>query len=641
MPTESDSVRAIPFIIHGDPKATQIIAVEGTDLAARVAAATKRTIATWNGTADNAANLDWFQLSSKKLIAWGVTAAHSEVLAMNASRKGITEIKIIAGEFPADLADKPNADKWLAANLKVWEPFTPEELTGTVEAVAGPEAPAEIEAPLPAGKVGLANADDGLAPVVSVKRDRPLGAEGVLNMPKFYSEQPFSSEVHLAKVFLKELRDQCDGNLVYAETKLWAYGPTAWTAIDEGHLHRAIQRLDTTLCGEKLKPLAMSSSMAKGIKKEAMSYCENQSFFESFTEGMNCRNGLVILDDNGDPKLVESNREHRVRFTLDADYIGAHGKLPEDSLLHKLLNGCFLGDKDASDKINLIAEALGAAAFGMATKLKEPKAFIFLGETARNGKSTIADLFRAIFPASAVARVTPGVMNEEKHVIKLLGAAVNVADELSGAAVAGEDFKSAVTGQPVDGRKLYQNVQTFAPRALHVFTTNVLPTFKGTFDPGLRRRLIVIRFNRPIPDNEIITDIIKQIREKEMDLLISFAIYGAQRLKRQGKYTVCKESDEALKGWITEAAKLTDYFEERCVSGDDFYVERREFYSSVRQWRRDCGDNSTIKDAEITQMLRGIIPDLRVIQPRAAGQKRCFAGFKLRGSLTASSTVPF
>lgn len=639
MPTESGSAPTIPFTIYGDRNSTQIIAIEGPELAARVAAVTKRTVATWNGTADNARNLDWFKLSSRKLIAWGVTAADSDVLAINASRNGITEIKTISSEFPADLTDKSNADKWLAAKLEVWKPAT-----RTVEAVTDPEAQAsaEIEAQQPAGNTVLApDPDDGLTPVVSLKRDHPLGAEGVLNMPKFYPEQPFNSEVHLAKVFLKELRDRCEGNLVYAETKLWSYGPTAWTAVDEGHLHRAIQRLDTTLCGEKLKPLALSSSMAKGIKKEAMSYCENQSFFESFTEGMNCRNGLVILDDNGNPKLAESDREHRVRFTLDADYIGARGKLPEDSLLHKLLNGCFLGDKDAADKINLIAEALGAAAFGMATKLKEPKAFIFLGETARNGKSTIADLFRAIFPASAVARVTPGVMHEEKHVIKLLGAAVNVADELSGAAVAGEDFKSAVTGQPVDGRKLYQNVQTFAPRALHVFTTNVLPTFKGTFDPGLRRRLIVVRFNRPIPDNEIITDIIKQIREKEMDLLISFAIYGAQRLKRQGKYTVCRESVDALEGWITEAAKLTDYFEEKCVIGDDFYVERRELYSSVRQWRKDCGDYSTIKDAEITQMLRGIIPDLRVIQPRAAGQKRCFAGFKLRGSLAASSTIPF
>lgn len=186
----------------------------------------------------------------------------------------------------------------------------------------------------------------------------------------------------------------------------------------------------------------------------------------------------------------------------------------------------------------------------MATRLPQPKAFVFLGETASNGKSTIARLLPCLLPAGSVSSIPPAAFGDERRIINLAGKAANVADELSASAIAGEAFKAAVTGDPLEGRDLYRSAVTFSPRALHCFTTNTLPRFNGGLDRGLQRRLVVIRFNRSIPESEIIPDIADRIRRDELHLLLQFAIAGAQRLIQNKAYTIPLSSREALQSWL-------------------------------------------------------------------------------------------
>jgi phage/plasmid-associated DNA primase len=171
---------------------------------------------------------------------------------------------------------------------------------------------------------------------------------------------------------------------------------------------------------------------------------------------------------------------------------------------------------------------------------------VFLGETARNGKSTLASTFSSLLPPGSVSSIPPAAFGDERRIINLAGKAANVADELSASAIAGEAFKAAVTGNPLEGRDLYRSAVTFTPMALHCFTTNTLPRFNGGLDRGLQRRLVVVRFNRSIPEDEIIPDIAERIRRDELHLLLQFAVAGAQRLIRNKAYTIPASSKEGL-----------------------------------------------------------------------------------------------
>jgi phage/plasmid-associated DNA primase len=261
-------------------------------------------------------------------------------------------------------------------------------------------------------------------------------------------------------------------------------------------------------------------------------------------------------------------------------------------MLHKLITGTFQGDPDAEPKANLTGEILGAAAFGLATWLPHPKAFVFLGETASNGKSTIASLLACLLPAGSVSSIPPSAFGDERRIINLAGKAANVADELSAAAISGETFKAAVTGDPIEGRDLYRSAVTFVPKALHCFTTNTLPRFNGGIDRGLQRRLVVLRFNRQIPENEIIADISQRIRRDEMELLLGFAVGGAQRLIRNQSYTIPASSKEALHGWLM-LDPMHEWFDARIVQTEsepyDGWPSTRKLFTDFKAWALEQG----------------------------------------------------
>src|SRR5690606_19466623 len=151
--------------------------------------------------------------------------------------------------------------------------------------------------------------------------------------------------------------------------------------------------------------------------------------------------------------------EHGCRHTLSGRWSeGADATPPEGSMLQKLLRGVFWGDEDAAQKIDVLAEVVGAAALGYATRLRQPRAVILQGETAENGKSQVLDLARSLLPANAISSVTAARMGDERHIVGLVGKMLNASDELSAAsAVASDTFKAIVTGEPVQGRDVYKS----------------------------------------------------------------------------------------------------------------------------------------------------------------------------------------
>jgi phage/plasmid-associated DNA primase len=221
--------------------------------------------------------------------------------------------------------------------------------------------------------------------------------------------------------------------------------------------------------------------------------------------------------------------------------------------LATLLAGAFQGDPEAEAKQQLLAEIIGCAALGHSTRLTEPKAVVLWGATAENGKSQVLDLARGLLPASAICSVPAARMADERHVPALAGKLLNASDELSSAAAISSDtFKAVVTGEPIQGREAYRFRVEFRPQALNLFATNVLPSFTGGMDRGVKRRLLVVPFNRSIPKAERIEGIGERIAREEADLLLAWAVEGARRLVRRGRYPEIQECGDALREWLMQ-----------------------------------------------------------------------------------------
>ncbi len=590
--------------------AGQLILVEGEKCRDRLAEATGRTVLSWAGGTHGARHADWQPLAGRDILIWpdfdapGLAAAQ-EIAGILTGLDA--RVRLAGFSNPAQSADNTAAftfADWQAGShpARGWDcadaidaGWTRDELDRFIRATMRPIGPASSPErsapPPPPPPAGADTAPESSGP--------PPGADGIEAMPASFPPQPYGSEVWLARIFRDRLAEACGGQIVCADGRFWAYGPSAWRPISDQKIRLAVHAFDAIGIGPKEQPLRLGRRMIDGIVNEFATKISKDGFFANPAIGLNAKNCTITIDASGRVICRDHDPQDRFRFTIDAAYhapndtrLAARSLLPEGSLLHRLLHGAFMDDPDAAEKIDLVAEMLGAAAFGLATRIRQPKAFILLGETASNGKSTVASLFRALLPEGSVSSISPAFFNDEKRIINLAGKAANVADELSAAAISGEEFKAAVTGNPIEGRSLYKNVVSFSPRALHCFTTNTLPRFNGGIDRGLRRRLVVIPFNRTIPEGEVIPDIAERIAEEELELLLAFAVSGAQRLKRRGAYSLPESSKEALNHWLL-LDPLNEWFDMRMepatLEPAGGWLRTARLFEDFRKWATDQG----------------------------------------------------
>jgi P4 family phage/plasmid primase-like protien len=352
------------------------------------------------------------------------------------------------------------------------------------------------------------------------------------------------------------------GKVIFSEGHFWYYLGSHWRTINDKALRRAVHRYDGTLVpgARSLTPVKLNKARVDSVLYEMGAILDRPDFFGEAPVGINSASGFIAFASDGTVSVQPHRPEHRCRHVLsaflretigrDADEIFRCGQLL-GFLLGRLLDGVFRGDEDAFEKRQLLAEIAGAAALGYRSKSWEPKAVILEGKTAENGKSQVLDLFRGLLPSNAVASIPAAKMGDERFLVGLVGKHLNASDELSGAdAIASEVFKAVVTGEPVTGRDVYRPAVDFRSVAQNVFATNTLPSFKGGMDRGVQRRLLVVTFNRTIPENERVANIGMRIAEEEADLLLTWAVVGASQLIRQRGFTVPPSSKNALQEWL-------------------------------------------------------------------------------------------
>jgi phage/plasmid-associated DNA primase len=368
----------------------------------------------------------------------------------------------------------------------------------------------------------------------------------------------FGSDVELSQRLARELIGRF-GQVVYAEGAFWLWGGTHWAELESEAARRLLHAFDGAVYptpGGRPERVRLSKFRVDSALRELAAILARQDFFAAPAEGINAANGFIVFDpEDGTPSLIPHQREHRCRHTLPGRFdrwvMEMAEDPPEDSLLYKLLFGAFQGDADADDKRRLIGEIGGNSALGRGTRLRQPKAFVFDGDRANNGKSQFLDLLRGTLPATAASALSASKFGDERYIVHLRGKLLNAPDEMSSAAVIASDiFKQVVTGEPVSGRDVYKSVVTFRPTAQHVFASNVLPSFTGGFDRGVQRRLGVVRFERVIPDDQQIEDLGKRIGREEPDLALAFIVAGARRLLKNGKFTEPASCRRALVQWL-------------------------------------------------------------------------------------------
>jgi putative DNA primase/helicase len=398
------------------------------------------------------------------------------------------------------------------------------------------------------------------------------------------------TDIDVADSVLRDLANTYVSRVVFCEGAFHVYRDTHWCVLSEQELANAIYRYDKL----RFKPgttriIRLSKGRVDSIKSIMRNRATNDGFFTDPPEGINCASGFIQFDANGNPALVSHDRDHRQRHCLPGSWEpGAVWQ--EAPLLRKLLEGSFGADADFDEKVALVGEIGGAAALGLGTKLKAPKAIIAFGPAAENGKSEMLAMLGGLLPPDAMSSVPPTRFSDQHMLVNLVGRKLNASAELGTAhAIAGDTFKSVVTGDRIVARQLYSPPIFFEPSALHVFATNVLPPFQGGFDRGVQRRLLVLTFNRTIPRQEQVANIGQRIAIEEADALLTFAVEGAARVIKSRRFTEPESSRATLNEWIFGADPVLAWMANRVEYVADERVLTKQAYADFEDWARTEG----------------------------------------------------
>jgi putative DNA primase/helicase len=351
--------------------------------------------------------------------------------------------------------------------------------------------------------------------------------------------------------------------------------------------------------------------------------CSDDSFFDLAPVGVVSPQGFHRLTAGGAVETVPLSLEQRQAFALPY----APEYEADAPLLRGVLEQAFEGDH-ADEQIDLWWQAVGAALFGLMPRLQT--VLLMLGRE-RSGKSLLQRVLERIFPAEAVAAVSPASWMHEYHVAALAGKRLNVVGELSDdAPIPAAAFKN-VTGQNrIAARHPTHRPFSYVCLAAHIFASNVLPPTTDRSE-AFYRRWRVLRFANTVPADRVDPYLFDKIVGGEMPAILGEAFLGAERVVRAGALRITKPHDQVLERWRLAANPVQQFLTDSewvALDPEAAVHDKPEVYSAYRRWsattgfRNPFGRNHFLELLDATGATRGV-------RIHRVGSRELVAGLRL------------
>lgn len=301
---------------------------------------------------------------------------------------------------------------------------------------------------------------------------------------------------------------------------------------------------------------------------------------------INCLNGTYNLKSH---ILQPHNPANRITKIIRANYnVGS-----TSAVLDKFMDDIFCGNTDI---IRYVYRALGYSLSGLNN---QECLFIFLGETTRNGKSTLLNTFAYLLGegngysrnadvASLGQRKTANGSAPSSDIARLRGARFVVASEPKSDFVFDEGRIKTFTGNDtITARMLYQNDVEFKPTFKIFIGTNNRPNVND--DSILESfRLRVVPFTRHFTADEQNKNLKEQLKEQSaLDAFFMRCIEGFNEFMQIG-LAEPKEVLEATAAYQTQGQVFQIFLDNQMTKDAPATTPLASFYPFYQAW---CTEN--------------------------------------------------
>lgn len=313
---------------------------------------------------------------------------------------------------------------------------------------------------------------------------------------------------------------------------------------------------------------------------------------------INCANGELWFMKNGKVKLRPHRASSFLRYCLNIKY-DPEAKSPRyDQAIKEIFSEAKPSIKGMCRHWN---ELLGYLIQG-----RRDIAIIgvFRGG-GDNGKTTLMRTVMSLLAPDMVSAQSIESLENRFAMGNLLGKHLLLDDDVKdGIRLPDGLLKKISEAKVVTGEHKHGKQFNFVVRAVPILLCNNVPSL-ADMSHGMRRRLMVIPFDRTFLTHEKDDEVFRHIWREEMSGVLNRAISGIQRLEaRKMKFRMPEAVSAATGAWLTEANPLPAFLEERCERDPKAKCLLATFYTAYTNWSVEKGYTRVKQSATLSRNIQ-------------------------------------
>lgn len=327
---------------------------------------------------------------------------------------------------------------------------------------------------------------------------------------------------------------------------------------------------------------------------------------------INLRNGLYSLRED---RLQNHTPEYISTVQLPVSY-GPQAECPK---FRQFLSDAMCGD---TGQVQLIQEMLG---YCLIPVTSAQKCFLLVG-TAGAGKSVLLRVLNEVLLGREnVSNVSWQALNERFKSAELFGKLANIFADLPTKNIDDNGtFKALVGEDNITVEKKHKDPFSFKSTARLLFSCNSIPKNYGDRSEGFYRRLIIITFNRSVPEHDRNPELLEEFRA-ESDGIFMFALQGLKRLIANNyKFSETQVNRDALQRYREESDSVLSFVKDSCELKPDASIGSTDLYHHYTAY---CAENhlKAYSHKKFVQQLTVAFPVIEKAKDRT-GNRRVLDG---------------
>jgi putative DNA primase/helicase len=209
-----------------------------------------------------------------------------------------------------------------------------------------------------------------------------------------------------------------------------------------------------------------------------------------------------------------------------------------------------------------------------------------------NGKSVFYEVLRCAIGADNISNYSLESLTDDKgyHRAKIKDKIVNYGTDIKLTRIDAGMFKTLASGEPIEARLPYGDPFMMTDYAKLIFNVNKLDNANIEHTHGFYRRLLIIPFNKTIPDEKQDKDLHKKILVDRAGVL-NWIIKGAEQVIKNRTIEVSDECEKTKSQFIKESDSVAMFEAQmtETLRGSIYFSTVSDSYNEYKAFCNDAG----------------------------------------------------